>query len=141
MVTTSLKGVVTELGKIPKLAPHMGWGGALKLKGGQALQSFWGSVSGKIMTVTAALLALKAVWDYFNDKNGFTFDNYDDGGLMWGIDEAMRFYLKPEPFRSKVVARVMEEARKRFNYDVTAQEYIKIYESMLDRPLVDKIKK
>ena len=72
--------------------------------------------------------------------NGFTFDNYDDGGLMWGIDEAMRFYAKPEAFRSQVVSRVMQEARSRFNYDVTAQEYIKIYESMLARPLVDKIK-
>ena len=45
----------------------------MKLKGGQALQSFWGSVSGKIMTVTAALLALKAVWDKLNDENGFTY--------------------------------------------------------------------
>jgi hypothetical protein len=34
----------------------------------------------------------------------------------------------------------MDEARTRFNYDVTAQEYIKIYESMLARPLIDKIK-
>ena len=91
MVTTSLKGVVTELGKIPKLAPHMGWGGALKLKGGQALQSFWGSVSGKIMTVTAALLALKAVWDYFNDKNGFTFD-----AQMENIEEARDGYRETQ---------------------------------------------
>jgi len=72
--------------------------------------------------------------------NGFTFDHYDDGGLMWGFDEAMRFYSKPEEFRKTVVSRIMDEARMRFNYDVTAQEYIKIYESMLARPLIDKIK-
>ncbi|MBO7153200.1 MAG: glycogen/starch synthase [Lentisphaeria bacterium] len=72
--------------------------------------------------------------------NGFTFDHYDDGGLMWGFDEAMRFYSKPEEFRKTVVSRIMDEARTRFNYDVTAQEYIKIYESMLARPLIDKIK-
>ena len=30
----------------------------------------------------------------------------------------------------------MRESRQRFNHDVTAQAYIKIYESMLARPLV-----
>ncbi|MCQ2378455.1 MAG: glycogen/starch synthase [Victivallaceae bacterium] len=68
--------------------------------------------------------------------NGFLFADYDDGGLMWGIDSAMRFFDKPESFRQAVVARVMRSAKKRFNYDVTARQYIEIYESMLARPLV-----
>lgn len=68
--------------------------------------------------------------------SGFMFADYDDGGLKWGIDCAMNFFARPESFREQVVSRVMREARKRFNHDVTAGEYIKLYESMLARPLV-----
>ena len=68
--------------------------------------------------------------------NGFVFRDYDTGGLRWAIDEAMRFYRSSPDFRSKVIGRVMDDARRRFNHDVTAQEYIRIYESMLARPLV-----
>ena len=68
--------------------------------------------------------------------NGFRFENYDDGGLMWGMDEAMRFFRQPENVKEKEISRVMREAKQRFNHDVTAQAYIKIYETMLSRPLV-----
>ncbi len=68
--------------------------------------------------------------------NGFRFDYYDAAGLMWAIDEAIKFYRQPPEFRSRVTARVMHEAKLRFNHDVTAQEYIHVYEKMLDRPLV-----
>lgn len=73
-----------------------------------------------------------------NYGNGFVFKNYDVGGLRWGVDEAMRFYFKDRAWKNNVISRIMDEARIRFNHDVTAQEYIKIYESMLARPLVDK---
>ncbi len=68
--------------------------------------------------------------------NGFRFENYDTGGLTWGIDEAMRFFVLPSEVKEREISRVMCEANSRFNHDVTAQEYIKIYESMLSRPLV-----
>ena len=71
--------------------------------------------------------------------NGFRFNDYDDGGLFWGIDEAMRFYSRPKEFRAAVIDRVMRSSRMRFNHDVTAQEYIKIYEAMLERPLLSKV--
>ena len=51
----------------------------------------------------------------------------------------MRFYSRPKEFRSAVIDRVMRSAKMRFNHDVTAQEYIKIYEAMLDRPLLSKV--
>lgn len=69
--------------------------------------------------------------------NGFVFNDYDSNGLRWAVDQAMDFFRKPEAFRAKVISRVMEEAKQRFNHDVTAQGYIDIYESMLDRPLVN----
>ncbi len=55
---------------------------------------------------------------------------------MWGMDEAMRFFRQPENVKEKEISRVMREAKQRFNHDVTAQAYIKIYETMLSRPLV-----
>ena len=74
------------------------------------------------------------------EGNGFRFDHHDAGGLAWAIDEAMRFYTKGPEFRNKVITRVMQTAPRRFNHDNTAQEYIKIYEAMLQRPLVRDIK-
>ena len=68
--------------------------------------------------------------------NGIVFCNYDSYALRWAVDEAMRFYRRPAEWKQGVISRIMNEARKRFNHDVTAQEYIKIYESMLSRPLV-----
>lgn len=55
---------------------------------------------------------------------------------MWGMDEAMRFFRQPENVKEKEISRVMREAKQRFNHDVTAQAYIRIYETMLSRPLV-----
>ncbi len=68
--------------------------------------------------------------------NGFRFETYDSGGLFWAMDEAMRFYDLPEEAKLPVLQRVMRQARERFNHDVTAEAYIRIYESMLDRPLL-----
>ena len=68
--------------------------------------------------------------------NGIVFCNYDSYALRWAVDEAMRFYHRPAEWKTGVISRIMVEARKRFNHDVTAQEYIKIYESLLSRPLV-----
>ena len=69
--------------------------------------------------------------------NGFIFRDYDANALHWAIGKAMEFYdLAPE-IRAAEIARIMDSAKKRFNHDVTAGEYIKIYEKMLQRPLVN----
>ena len=68
--------------------------------------------------------------------NGFRFETYDSGGLMWAIDQAMAFYSRPAEERDAAVARVMNDAKRRFNHDVTAKHYIDIYEKMLAHPLV-----
>ena len=68
--------------------------------------------------------------------NGFVFDTYDSGGLFWAMDQAMEFYMQPAEVREAEIRRIMEESLKRFNHEECAKEYIKIYEQMLDRPLV-----
>ena len=68
--------------------------------------------------------------------NGFIFNDYDSHALSWAIDRAMEFYELPEDVRTREISRVMDEAERRFNHDVTAQAYIRIYEEMLQCPLI-----
>ncbi len=68
--------------------------------------------------------------------NGFRFETYDSGGLAWAIDQAMAFHRLPPEQKNPVISRIMEEAKQRFSHDVTAGNYIRIYEKMLQRPLV-----
>lgn len=70
--------------------------------------------------------------------NGFRFDTYDAGGLMWAMDQAMAFYLQPREVREREIKRIMTESLNRFNHTECAKEYIKLYEQMLDRPLVKR---
>ena len=70
--------------------------------------------------------------------NGFRFDTYDSGGLFWAMDQAMAFYRQPAEARDRELTRIMTESLARFNHAACAKEYIKLYERMLDRPLVKK---
>ena len=69
--------------------------------------------------------------------NGFLFEYYDDNGLSWAMDEAMRFFHQPKEVHDRTVARVMRDGKARFNHNVCAQSYIDIYEKMLNRDLVE----
>jgi starch synthase len=70
--------------------------------------------------------------------NGFRFDTYDSQGLFWAMDQAMDFFHLPPDVREAQIARIMKESLARFNHEACAKEYIKLYEKMLDRPLVKK---
>ena len=70
--------------------------------------------------------------------NGFVFDTYDSNGLFWAMDQAMAFYQQPLEVKEREIARIMTESLARFNHEACAKEYIKLYEKMLDRPLVKK---
>ena len=71
-----------------------------------------------------------------NVGSGFVFKSYDSNGLLWTIDEAMKFFKLPDVEKNEQISRIMVESTNSFNHDVTAQHYIDIYESMLKRPLV-----
>ncbi|MDD3119047.1 MAG: glycogen/starch synthase [Victivallales bacterium] len=71
-----------------------------------------------------------------NTGNGFVFNDYDANALHWAINQAMTFYRNPRAVREPVLQRIMTEAKKMFNHEVTAKHYIEIYETMLQRPLV-----
>ncbi len=70
--------------------------------------------------------------------NGFVFDTYDSGGLFWAMDRAMDFYRRPVEIKEREISRIMTESLSRFTHHACASEYIKLYERMLDRPLVKR---
>jgi starch synthase len=71
-----------------------------------------------------------------NSGNGFVFETYDSSGLFWAIQEAVKFYKLPPQTKARQIERIMTESAATFNHDVTAQQYIELYEKMLKRPLI-----
>ncbi len=71
-----------------------------------------------------------------NEGNGFLFEIFDPQGLSWVIDQAMAFYMLPQHIRRATVARIMRDSIGRFNHAATAEQYIRLYERMLQRPLL-----
>ena len=48
----------------------------------------------------------------------------------------MKFYKLPRKTRTRHIERIMAESAATFNHDVTAKQYIDLYEQMLQRPLI-----
>jgi starch synthase/alpha-amylase len=75
--------------------------------------------------------------DVDNDTgNGFVFETYDAGGLFWAIEQAMDFYALPTELKARQIERIMSESAATFTHAETARQYIKVYEKMLQRPLI-----
>jgi starch synthase/alpha-amylase len=66
------------------------------------------------------------------------FKNFDATGLNWAINQAMAFYNLPQKVKAGQIERIMQKSAARFTHANTAFEYIKLYEKMLQRPLVNK---
>ena len=73
-----------------------------------------------------------------NTGNGFVFNDYDANALSWAVDQAMAFYSLPKDLRNAQISRIMQDARDTFTHEKCAQAYIKIYEQMLQRPLITR---
>ncbi|MEA2060178.1 MAG: glycogen/starch synthase [Thermodesulfobacteriota bacterium] len=69
-----------------------------------------------------------------NKGNGFPFNVHNAEGLMWAVDRAMDFFSLDADIREKQIKRVMIEGVLEFNHTRCAEEYIKLYEKMLNRP-------
>jgi starch synthase len=70
--------------------------------------------------------------------NGFLFNTFDSGGLSWAIDQAMQFYRMSSDIKDRQIRRIMTESAAIFNHQVTAKQYIDLYEKMLQRPLINR---
>ncbi|MCX5844972.1 MAG: glycogen/starch synthase [Deltaproteobacteria bacterium] len=67
--------------------------------------------------------------------NGFLFQNYDPGGLWYGLSKSVQFHRKPLEIREKQLKRIMREARKKYDLDTMIDEYVKVYERLNRGPL------
>jgi starch synthase len=72
-----------------------------------------------------------------NTGNGFLFKTFDQEGLSWAIDQAMNFYMLSIKEKEQQINRIMLQSACRFNHRITAQNYIDLYEKMLQRPLIN----
>jgi starch synthase/alpha-amylase len=72
-----------------------------------------------------------------NTGNGFIFNTFDASGLFWAIQQAMLFYNLPAKEKKKQIKRIMTESAAGFTHAGTARQYIKLYEKMLQRPLIN----
>ncbi len=72
-----------------------------------------------------------------NKGNGFLFNVFDSEGLLWAIEQAMLFYKLPLGIKELQIKRIMNQSLASFNHAVTASRYIKLYEKMLLRPLIN----
>ncbi len=73
-----------------------------------------------------------------NRGNGFVFKHHNYEGLWWGLEQALTFFSQPENVRKDQIKRIMTESREAFNHDATAGQYIRLYEKMLQRPLLTR---
>lgn len=69
--------------------------------------------------------------------NGFLFQDYDAGGLWYGLEKSVAFHRLPADVRRGHISRIMRWARERYSLGHMIAEYIAIYEKLNgDRPLV-----
>ncbi len=72
-----------------------------------------------------------------NSGNGFLFKTFNADGLKWAIDQAIQFHRMPQNKKDPQIQRIMRQSALAFNHQVTAQQYIVLYESLLQRPLIE----
>ncbi|MBF0226150.1 MAG: glycogen/starch synthase [Desulfobacterales bacterium] len=72
-----------------------------------------------------------------NNGNGFVFKHFDSNGLFWAVTQAMEFFCLPQDIKEAQIKRIMEQGLKKFNYSVTVDYYVDLYEKMLKRPLLN----
>lgn len=59
--------------------------------------------------------------------NGFVFEDYNGGGLLWAIHEALSVYHRGEEEWNQVVRNAMN---CNYSWDSSAREYVKLYEEL-----------
>jgi starch synthase len=62
------------------------------------------------------------------EGNGFQFQDYDGGGLLWAVNQALDVYYNKEEW-AKVVKNAMNT---RFSWKDSAEEYIKVYNNIIN---------
>jgi len=69
--------------------------------------------------------------------NGFLFRTFDANGLLWAIEQALAFYNLDRNVKAGQIERIMTQSAAQFNCRTTENQYIDVYEKMLQRPLIN----
>jgi glycogen synthase len=81
-------------------------------------------------------LRLKIDGASHDQGNGFLFQDYDSGGLWYGLAKSVEFHRKPLRIREQQIKRIMKEARQKYDLTTMVDEYIRVYERLNDgKPL------
>lgn len=67
------------------------------------------------------------------DGSGFVFEEYNEDGLLFGMDQAIKFYRREKSFKVHVLERIMKECVQKFNIKNTAKQYIEMYEEVFNK--------
>jgi starch synthase len=68
--------------------------------------------------------------------NGFVFNVHDAEGLSWAVDRAMAFWGLDPDEKQRQIRRIMIDGILQFNHSQCAENYINLYEKMLQRPFL-----
>lgn len=64
--------------------------------------------------------------------NGFTFEDYSVAAFEGAVQRAVGFYRQPHEVREAQLQRIMRDSFARFTLANTAQQYVQIYESLIE---------
>jgi glycogen synthase len=65
-----------------------------------------------------------------DEGNGFLFQDYDSGGLWYGLNKSVQFHRKSLEIREKQIKRIMRETRQKYDLNTMVDKYIKVYETL-----------
>lgn len=65
-----------------------------------------------------------------NERNGFTFDYFDAGGIDWALDRALNCWANDRPKWEKIMQNGM---RKDFSWAKSADTYLALYQALLTK--------
>ena len=84
-------------------------------------------------------LRLKKLGAAGDDGNGILFENYDAGGLWYGLELTVqnhRFFRKDQQEWEKQAKRIMKDARNNWGLNKMMADYLAAYERILGHPVV-----
>lgn len=95
---------------------------------GQLFAMSYGTVP--IVRTTGGLVDTVKSYNFeTGEGNGFAFHDYVSSGMMWALNEALRAYYDPYHW-NKVVANAFNT---RFSWDISAKEYINLYNDLAQK--------
>lgn len=68
--------------------------------------------------------------DSCGEGNGFLFNNYDSGGLWYGLEKSVQFHRLAQEIRERQIKRVMKETREKYDLKSMIEQYIHVYEKL-----------